>query len=116
MAWWFMQERCAVAAFADAHRAIKRPKAEKERIAFAPIDLPPNALLGQRRQVARPGVGRGRAGTVSAGAACGGWRNSRSVKDVFSGSHSPNCNGLTITQIGGNMAQAPAHGFPEIAH
>jgi hypothetical protein len=46
----------------------------------------------------------------------GGWRNSRSVKDVFSGSDSPNCNGLTITQIGGNMAQAPAHGFPEIAH
>jgi hypothetical protein len=31
-------ERCTVAALADAHRAIKRPKAKTERIAFAPID------------------------------------------------------------------------------
>src|SRR3979409_193011 len=30
---------CTVAALADAHRVINRPKAKKERIAFAPINI-----------------------------------------------------------------------------
>jgi hypothetical protein len=34
MVWWRVRERCTVAALADAHRAIKRPKAKNERIAL----------------------------------------------------------------------------------
>jgi hypothetical protein len=34
-------ERCTVAASAETHRMINRPKANTERIAIAPIDLPP---------------------------------------------------------------------------
>jgi len=30
-------ERCTVAALAEAHKVINRPKAKKDRIAFAPI-------------------------------------------------------------------------------
>jgi hypothetical protein len=34
-------KRCTVAASAEAHRVINRPKVNRERIAIAPIDLPP---------------------------------------------------------------------------
>jgi hypothetical protein len=33
------RERCTVVALADEHRLIKRPKAKKERITFAPMNM-----------------------------------------------------------------------------
>jgi hypothetical protein len=66
-------ERCTVAASAEAHRMINRPKAKTERIAIAPIDLPPFCagrtarLTRRKRSQQRTAGARGRAGTVSAG-------------------------------------------------
>jgi hypothetical protein len=80
-----VMHRCGVAAFAETHKEINRPKAKTERIAFASIRLPPKAGAPVLRGHARPrpqGVAASRSLTLArrhAGFLCreeqhqGGW-------------------------------------------
>jgi hypothetical protein len=103
-------KRCTVAASAEAHRVINRPKAKAERIATAPIDLPPFCAGGTARLTRRE---RSQHRTA--------WRGARASWDRFSGrlwgleeklpavdhvvraAITPSCSGFTIGQIGGIM-------------
>ena len=56
-------EWCAVAALAEAHRVISRPRVRAERIAFAPIELPP--LLCDARAARLQSVAASRSVTLA---------------------------------------------------
>jgi hypothetical protein len=100
-------ERCTVAASAEAHRLINRPKVNRERIAIAPIDLPPFSagrtarLTRRERSQHRTAGGReGERGPFQR-AALGLEEKLPANDHVVRAAVTPSCSGFTIGQIGG---------------
>ena len=93
-----------MAASAEAHRVINRPKATAERIAIAPIDLPPfcagRLTQGERSQHRTAGGREGELGPFQR-AALGLEENLPAIDHVVRAAITPSCGGFTIGQIGG---------------
>jgi hypothetical protein len=97
-----------LAASAETHRVINRPKAKAERIAIAPIDLPPfcadcTARL-TRRERSQYRTARGRAiWDRFSGRLWGLEEKLPAIDHVVRAAITPSCSGFTIGQIGGIM-------------